>query len=144
MSSASARLSKGKVERDYLTHASLVSMYNSIISVQYQDYRVFSTTVHLIIEICLKKLALLYGLGISRTSHSVSGLMKELAYKDTVVASIYKELGRTGELSEFQKFSYNDLRFYEDVAIPKLRLSTMATVAHTLLARLDYMERKTK
>lgn len=33
MSSASARLSKSKVDREYLTHASLVSMYNSIILV---------------------------------------------------------------------------------------------------------------
>lgn len=142
MSSASARLSKSKINREYLTHANLVSMYNSIISVQYQDYRVFSTTLHLIIEICLKKLGLYYGLNVSRTSHSVSGLMAELASKDTVVASIFKELGRTGELSELQRFPYNDLRFYEDVVFPKIKLSTMAKVAHTLLARLEYVEAK--
>lgn len=142
MSSASARLSKSKIDKEYLTHASLISMYNSIISAQHKDYRVVSTTLHLVIEICLKKLALYYGLGISRTSHSVSGLIAELASKDMVVASIFKELGRTGELSELQKFPYNELRFYEDVKLPKITLSTLGKVAYTLLARLEYMEGK--
>lgn len=142
MSSASARQSKSKNEREYLTHASLVSMYNSIISLQYQDYRVVSTTLHLIIEICLKKLGLYYGLIVSRTSHSVNGLMAELVPKDTVVASIFRELGRTGELSELQGFPYNELRFYEDADIPQISLSTMAKVAYTLLARLEYIKGK--
>ena len=142
MSSASARLSKSKVDREYLTHASLVSMYNSIISLQYQDYRVVSTTLHLIIEICLKKLGLYYSLNVSRTSHSINGLMAELVSKDTVVVSIFKELGRTGELGELQRFPYNELRFFEDVDFPQISLSTMAKVAHTLLARLEYIEGK--
>lgn len=142
MSSASARQSKSKIEREYLTHTSLVSMYNSIISLQYQDYRVVSTTLHLIIEICLKKLGLYYGLNVSRTSHSINGLMAELVSKDTVVASIFKELGRTGELSELQRFPYNELRFFEDADFPQIKLGTMAKVAHTLLARLEYIEGK--
>lgn len=140
MSSASARYSKSKINKEYLTHASLVSMYNSIISVKHQDYRVISTTLHLIIEICLKKLALYYGLEVSRTSHSISGLMVKLLSKDTVVSSIFKELGRTGELKELQKFPYNELRFYKDIDFPQIKLSTMAKVAQTLLARLNYIE----
>lgn len=144
MSSASARPSNEKITREYVNHASLVSMYNSIISAQYKDFRVVSTTLHLIIEICVKKLALYYGLGVSRTSHSISGLMHNLASLDPVVASVVKELGRTGELSELQTFPYDGLRFYVDVDFPQIKLTTMGTVAHTLLARLDYIERKMK
>ena len=139
MSSSSAQPSNN---RDYVTYANLVSMYESIISVNYQDYRVVSTTLHLIIEICLKKLALYYGLEISRSSHVLNNLLFELQSKDVVVSNIYQELRRTGELRYFQRFPYTDLRFYEGIEFPKIKLSTMVNVAKTLLARLNQIEGK--
>lgn len=141
MSSSSAQPSSNK---EYVTYANLVSMYKSIVSVNHRDYRVVSTTLHLIIEICLKKLALYYGLKISRSSHSLNNLLFELQSRDAVVSNIYKELRRTGELRHLQRFPYTDLRFYEGIEFPKITLSTMAKVAHTLLARLEYIERKMK
>lgn len=142
MSSASARNKQKPLFSGYLSHATLTSMYNSIISVKHQDYRIVSTTLHLIIEICLKKLALYYGLSVSVTSHSLNNILFELQSKDSTVSSIYKELGRTGELRYLQRFPYDDLRFKEDVVLPKIKLITMANVAHTLLARLNYIEGK--
>ena len=117
-------------------------MYKSIISVNHKDYRVVSTALHLIIEICLKKLGLYYGLKVSRSSHILNNLLFELQSKDAVVSNIYKELRRTGELRHLQRFPYTDLRFYEGIEFPKITLSTMANVAHTLLARLEYVEAK--
>jgi len=137
MSSESVQPSNNK---DYVTYAHLVSMYKSIISVNHQDYRVVSTTLHLVIEICLKKLGLYYGLKVSRSSHSLNNLLFELQSKDAVVSNIYKELRRTGELRYLQRFPYTDLRFYEGIEFPKIKLSTMANVAQTLLARLEYVE----
>ena len=139
MSSTSAQPSSNK---EYVTYANLVSMYKSIISVNHKDYRVVSTTLHLIIEICLKKLALYYGLKISRSSHILNNLLFELQSKDAVVSNIYKELRRTGELRYLQRFPYTDLRFYEGIEFPKIKLSTMANVAQTLLARLNHIEGK--
>ena len=141
MSSSSAQPSNSK---EYVTYANLVSMYKSIISVSHKDYRVVSTALHLIIEICLKKLGLYYGLKVSRSSHILNNLLFELQSKDAVVSNIYKELRRTGELRHLQRFPYTDLRFYEGIEFPKITLSTMANVAHTLLARLEYIERKMK
>lgn len=115
-------------------------MYNSIVSVKYQDFRVVSTVLHLIIEVCLKKLALYYGLEFSLTSHSLNNLVFELQPHDPVVASVSKELGRSGELRYLQQFPYDDLRFNEDAKIPKITLKTMADTAYTLLARLNYIE----
>lgn len=140
MSSSSAQPSNSSLNKEYVTYANLVSMYKSIISVNHQDYRVVSTTLHLIIEICLKKLALLYGLGISKSSHSLNNLLFELQSKDAVVSNIYKELRRTGELRYLQRFPYTDLRFYEGIEFPKIKLSTMVNVAQTLLARLNHIE----
>ena len=80
-------------------------MYNSIVSVEYQDYRVVSTVLHLIIEVCLKKLALYYELDVSLTSHSLNSLLYKLQPKDSVVDQIYKELGRTGGIAVSSKFS---------------------------------------
>lgn len=137
MSSASAQPSSNK---EYVTYANLVSMYKSIVSANHRDYRVVSTTLHLIIEICLKKLALYYGLKISRSSHSLNNLLFELQSRDAVVSNIYKELRRTGELRYLQRFPYTDLRFYEGIEFPKIKLGTMANVAQTLLARLEYVE----
>ena len=137
MSSESVQPSNNK---DYVTYDHLVSMYKSIISVNHQDYRVVSTTLHLVIEICLKKLGLYYGLKVSRSSHSLNNLLFELQSKDAVVSNIYKELRRTGELRYLQRFPYTDLRFYEGIEFPKIKLSTMANVAQTLLARLEYVE----
>lgn len=137
MSSSSAQPSNNK---EYVTYANLVSMYKSIISVNHKDYRVVSTALHLIIEICLKKLGLYYGLRVSRSSHILNNLLFELQSKDAVVSNIYKELRRTGELRHLQRFPYTDLRFYEGIEFPKITLSTMANVAHTLLARLEYVE----
>lgn len=139
MSSSSAQPSNNK---EYVTYANLVSMYKSIISVNHKDYRVVSTALHLIIEICLKKLGLYYGLKVSRSSHILNNLLFELQSKDAVVSNIYKELRRTGELRHLQRFPYTDLRFYEGIEFPKITLSTMANVAHTLLARLEYVEAK--
>lgn len=139
MSSASAQPSSNK---EYVTYANLVSMYKSIVSANHQDYRVVSTTLHLIIEICLKKLGLYYGLKISRSSHSLNNLLFELQSRDAVVSNIYKELRRTGELRYLQRFPYTDLRFYEGIEFPKIKLSTMVNVAQTLLARLNYIEGK--
>lgn len=139
MSSSSAQPSNDK---EYVTYANLVSMYKSIISVNHKDYRVVSTALHLIIEICLKKLGLYYGLKVSRSSHILNNLLFELQSKDAVVSNIYKELRRTGELRHLQRFPYTDLRFYEGIEFPKITLSTMANVAHTLLARLEYVEAK--
>lgn len=139
MSSASAQPSSNK---EYVTYANLVSMYKSIVSANHQDYRVVSTTLHLIIEICLKKLGLYYGLKISRSSHSLNNLLFELQSRDAVVSNIYKELRRTGELRYLQRFPYTDLRFYEGIEFPKIKLSTMVNVAKTLLARLNYIEGK--
>ena len=141
MSSSSAQPSNNK---EYVTYANLVSMYKSIISVSHKDYRVVSTALHLIIEICLKKLGLYYGLKVSRSSHILNNLLFELQSKDAVVSNLYKELRRTGELRHLQRFPYTDLRFYEGIEFPKITLSTMANVAHTLLARLEYIERKMK
>lgn len=141
MSSSSAQPSNNK---EYVTYANLVSMYKSIISVSHKDYRVVSTALHLIIEICLKKLGLYYGLKVSRSSHILNNLLFELQSKDAVVSNIYKELRRTGELRHLQRFPYTDLRFYEGIEFTKITLSTMANVAHTLLARLEYIERKKK
>lgn len=138
MSSSSAQPSNNK---EYVTYANLVSMYKSIISVNHKDYRVVSTALHLIIEICLKKLGLYYGLKVSRSSHILNNLLFELQSKDAVVSNIYKELRRTGELRHLQRFPYTDLRFYEGIEFPKITLSTMANVAHTLLARLEYVEK---
>lgn len=140
MSSASARNKQKPTFSGYLSHDTLVSMYNSIVSVEYQDFRVVSTILHLIIEVCLKKLALYYELEVSLNSHSLNNLLFELQPKDSVVAQIYKELGRTGELRYLQRFPYDDLRFNEDVMFPKITLKTMADVAYTLLARLNYIE----
>ena len=140
MSSASARNKPKPTFSGYLSHDTLVSMYNSIVSVDYQDFRVVSTILHLIIEVCLKKLALYYELEVSLNSHSLNNLLFELQSKDSVVAQIYKELGRTGELRYLQRFPYDDLRFNEDVTFPKITLKTMADVAYTLLARLNYNE----
>ena len=140
MSSASARNKSKPTFHGYLSHDTLTSMYNSIVSVDYQDYRVVSTVLHLIIEICLKKLALYYELEVSLTSHSLNNLLFELQPKDSVVAQIYKELGRTGELRYLQRFPYDDLRFNEDATFPKITLKTMADVAYTLLTRLNYIE----
>ena len=140
MSSASARNKPKPTFSAYLSHATLVSMYNSIVSVKYQDFRVVSTVLHLIIEVCLKKLALYYGLEISLNSHSLNNLLFELKPHDLVVASVSKELGRRGELRYLQQFPYDDLRFNEDAKIPKITLKTMADVAYTLLARLNYIE----
>ncbi len=56
MSSASARNKPKPTFSGYLSHDTLVSMYNSIVSVEYQDFRVVSTVLHLIIEVCLKKI----------------------------------------------------------------------------------------
>lgn len=139
MSSSSAQPSSNK---EYVTYANLVSMYKSIVSANHQDYRVVSTTLHLIIEICLKKLGLYYGLKISRSSHSLNNLLFELQSRDAVVSNIYKELRRTGELRYLQRFPYTDLRFYEGIEFPKIKLSTMVNVAQTLLARLNYIEGK--
>lgn len=139
MSSSSAQPSNNK---EYVTYANLVSMYKSIISVNHKDYRVVSTALHLIIEVCLKKLGLYYGLKVSRSSHILNNLLFELQSKDAVVSNIYKELRRTGELRHLQRFPYTDLRFYEGIEFPKITLSTMANVAHTLLARLEYVEAK--
>lgn len=142
MSSASARLSQSRLNKEFVTYDSLISMYNSIISVKHQDYRIVSTTLHLIIEICLKKLGLYYSLEVSRTSHSLNNLLFELHSKDAIVSNIFKELGRTGELRYLQRFPYSDLRFYKDVDFPQIRLSTMSKVAQTLLARLNHIEGK--
>lgn len=139
MSSASAQPSSNT---EYVTYTNLVSMYKSIVSANHQDYRVVSTTLHLIIEICLKKLGLYYGLKISRSSHSLNNLLFELQSRDAVVSNIYKELRRTGELRYLQRFPYTDLRFYEGIEFPKIKLSTMVNVAQTLLARLNYIEGK--
>lgn len=140
MSSASAR-NKPKLTFDtYLSHATLTSMYNSIVSVDHQDYRVVSTVLHLIIEICLKKLALYYGLEVSLNSHGLNNLLFDLQPKDSVVAQINKELGRIGVLRDLQRFPYDDLRFNEDAKFPKITLKTMADVAYTLLTRLNYIE----
>lgn len=140
MSSASARNKPKPTFSGYLSHDTLVSMYNSIVSVEYQDFRVVSTVLHLIIEVCLKKLALYYELEVSLNSHSLNNLLFELQPKDSVVAQIYKELGRTGELRYLQRFPYDDLRFNEEVTFPKITLKTMADVVYTLLARLNYIE----
>lgn len=140
MSSASARNKPKPTFHGYLSHDTLASMYNSIVSVKYQDYRVVSTILHLIIEICLKKLALYYELEISLHSHSLNNLLFELQPHDPVVASVSKELDRRGELRYLQQFPYDDLRFNEDAKIPKITLKTMAEVAYTLLVRLNYIE----
>ena len=142
MSSASAQPSNSGLNKEFITNANLVSMYKSIIFVNHQDYRVVSTTLHLIIEICLKKLALCYGLTVSRSSNSLNNLLFELQSKDAVVSNIFKELRRTGELRHLQRFPYKDLRFYEGIEFPKIRLSTMAKVSQTLLSHLEYMEGK--
>ena len=139
MSSSSAQPSSNK---EYVTYANLVSMYKSIVSVNHRDYRVVSTTLHLIIEICFKKLALYYGLKISRSSHSLNNLLFELQSRDAVVSSIFKELRRTGELRHLQRFPYTDVRFYEGIEFPNIKLSTMSNVAQTLLARLSHIEGK--
>ncbi len=139
MSATSVQPSNNK---DYVTYAHLVSMYKSIISVNHQDYRVVSTNLHLIIEICLKKLGLYYGLKVSRSSHSLNNLLFELQSKDAIVSNIYEELRRTGELRYLQRFPYTDLRFYEGIKFPRIKLNTMANVAQTLLARLNYIEGK--
>lgn len=96
MSSASARNKPKPTFNGYLSHATLVFMYNSIVSVKYQDFRVVSTVLHLIIEVCLKKLALYYGLEFSLTSHSLNNLVFELQPHDPVVASVSKEVGCRG------------------------------------------------
>ena len=140
MSSASARNKPKPTFDTYLSHATLTSMYNSIVSVDHQDYRVVSTVLHLIIEICLKKFALYYGLEVSLNSHGLNNLLFDLQPKDSVVAQINKELGRIGVLRDLQRFPYDDLRFNEDAKFPKITLKTMADVAYTLLARLNYIE----
>lgn len=140
MSSASARNKPKPTFNDYLSHDTLTSMYNSIVSVEYQDYRVVSTVLHLIIEVCLKKLALYYELDVSLTSHSLNSLLYKLQPKDSVVDQIYKELGRTGELRYLQSFPYDSLRFNENIEFPLITLKTMADVAYTLLTRLNYIE----
>lgn len=118
MSSASARNKRKPTFNEYLSHDTLTSMYNSIVSVSYQDYRVVSTVLHLIIEVCLKKLALYYGVDVSSTSHGLNNLLFDLQPKDSVVDQIYKELGRTGELRYLQRFPYDELRFNESVEFP--------------------------
>lgn len=140
MSSASARNKRKPAFNEYLSHDTLTSMYNSIVSVKYQDFRVVSTVLHLIIEVCLKKLALYYELDVSLTSHSLNSLLYKLQPKDSVVAQTYKNLGRTGELRYLQSFPYDSLRFNESVEFPQITLTTMANVAYDLLNRLNYIE----
>lgn len=55
MSSSSQQSNKEPRYSDYLSLNTLNSMFQSIASVSYVDYRVVATVLHLIIEICLKK-----------------------------------------------------------------------------------------
>lgn len=126
---------------DYLSLNTLDSMFRSITSVSYTDYRVVATVLHLIIEICLKKLAILNGIEVSTRSHHVNGLLFKLSRCDFVVDEITTHLKGSKKLRGLQQFPYDELRFNEVLTEPLiLTLEDLSSVADKLLARLSYIE----
>ena len=126
---------------DYLSLNTLDSMYRSITSVSYIDYRVVATVLHLIIEICLKKLAIINNIPVSTRSHNVNGLLFKLSRCDVVVEELTTQLKDAKKLRGLQQFPYDELRFNEELTEPLvLTLHDLSSVADKLLLRLRYIE----
>lgn len=141
MSSSSQQSNKELRYSDYLNLNTLNSMFQSIASVSYVDYRVVATVLHLIIEICLKKLALVNGISVSTRSHHVNGLLFKLSRCDFVVEEITTQLKDSKKLRGLQQFPYDELRFNEELTEPLvLTLQDLSSVADKLLLRLRYVE----
>lgn len=141
MSSSSQQSNKEPRYSDYLSLNTLNSMFQSIASVSYVDYRVVATVLHLIIEICLKKLAIANGIPVSTRSHNVNGLLFKLSRCDFVVEEITTQLKDSKKLRGLQQFPYDELRFNEELTEPLvLTLQDLSSVADKLLLRLNYVE----
>lgn len=126
---------------DYLSLNTLNSMFQSITSVSYVDYRVVATVLHLIIEICLKKLAIVNGIEVSTRSHNLNGLLFKLSRCDVVVEELTAQLKDDKKLRGLQQFPYDELRFDEELTEPLiLTLQDLSSVADKLLLRLQYIE----
>ena len=127
----SARNKKKPSYEDYLSFKTLSAMYLSIRSMSSQNERVIFTNLHLISEICLKKLSIYYGLG---------GMLYKLSKKDTVVRSIVNELTSKKLISYLQRYPYDELRFKENVVIPPIPYNVMFGVTESLIARVGFIE----
>lgn len=144
MSSSNQSTQKSNKEprySDYLSLMTLESMFKSITSVSYIDYRVVATVLHLIIELCLKKLAIINNIPVSTRSHNVNGLLFKLSRCDVVVEELTTQLKDTKKLRGLQQFPYDELRFNEELTEPLvLTLQDLSSVADRLLSRLRYIE----
>ena len=115
-------------------------MYLSIRSMSSQNERVIFTNLHLICEICLKKLSIYYGEDFSLTNHWLGGMLYKLSKKDTVVSSIVNELTSKKLISYLQRYPYDELRFKENVVIPQIPYNVMFSVTESLIARVGFIE----
>jgi len=135
-----ARNKKGTTYGEYLSVKTLSAMYLSIRSMSSPNDRVVFTTLHLVCEICLKKLSLHYGEEVSFTSHALGGMLHKLYKRDTVVKSIVDELHKKDLLSHLQNYPYNDIRFKEAVVPPQIPYNVMFSVTESLIARVGFIE----
>lgn len=136
----SARNKKKPSYGDYLSFKTLSAMYLSIRSMPSQNERVIFTNLHLISEICLKKLSIYYGEEFSLTNHWLGGMLYKLSKKDTVVRSIVNELTSKKLISYLQRYPYDELRFKENVVIPPIPYNVMFGVTESLIARVGFIE----
>lgn len=136
----SARNKKQPSYGDYLSFKTLSAMYVSIRSMSSANDRVFFTTLHLICEICLKKMSIYYGEEVSLTNHWLGGMLYKLSEKDVAVKSVVEDLTNRKLISYFQRYPYDELRFKENVVIPPIPYNVMFQVTECLLARVGYIE----
>jgi len=136
----SARNKKQPSYEDYLSFKTLSSMYLSIRSMSSANDRVVFTTLHLICEICLKKISIYYGEKISLTNHWLGGMLYKLSEKDVAVKSVVDDLTKRKLISYFQRYPYDELRFKENIVIPPIPYNVMFQVTESLLARVGFIE----
>lgn len=145
---SSARNKRIPKYSDYVSYDELVSMFNTCVRIQHlNDYnvRLLLTSVHLVLEIALKKIAILYGLPVSVTSRNVGSLFVQLHEKDAFADDVFRTLVANGTFRLLQKFPYAKLRFDVDLSGEVVIDSNiLISLTKDTLLRLNYLERASK
>lgn len=140
---SSARNKKVPRYDDYISYSELVSMLNTCASMfraTSWNYRVFATSVHLVLEVALKKTAILYGVSVSTTSHNTGALITSLRDKDALASSLFRGMIADGTFRLLQRFPYDQLRFDSAVSEDLIDPMLLWRVTGEVLKRLEYLE----
>lgn len=141
---SSARNKRMPSYSEYISYSELVSMFNACVDMVNSpswNYRIFATSMHLVLEVTLKKMAILYGRKVSLTSHSTGALIVDLKDVDAFAGQVFRAKAKTGTLRQFQKFPYDDLRFNSTVNAGLLVNPVELTdLTRDALRRLEYLE----